>query len=272
MSTMAVGSAALVLAATGIAVAQSGKGKITAGPGLEIRREALKITRAFAGPREARSAAFAARPPYGRVAGISTKRLAGFPLEGSAFALLSTGNVLSADDRNTRGDVGVNAGGPVIRGARDVTIYRVNLTVPRNRNCLSFRFKFLTEEFPEFVNEEFNDGFIAEVDRTTWDTTPRDSNNPTINAPDNFAADADGNLISVNSVGDTSLTASRAKGTTYDGATRRLRASTRITPGRHRLYLSLFDQGDRQFDSAVFVDKLTYTRTGSCDSGAVIDN
>ena len=47
-----------------------------------------------------------------------------------------------------------------------------------------------------------------------------------------------------------------AKGTTYDAATGKLRASTPVKPGYHLLYLSLFDQGDRQWDSAVFIDRL----------------
>jgi len=142
--------------------------------------------------------------------------------------------------------------------------------VPKGRNCLRVRFRFLTEEFPEFVNEEFNDAFIMELDETTWDTGS--VGEPKVEAPRNFASDAEGRLISVNAVGDTSLTKARAKGTTYDGATRRLRASTRITPGPHRLYLSIFDQGDRQFDSAAFVDRLTLVRSANCQSGVVKDD
>jgi len=150
-----------------------------------------------------------------------------------------------------------------------VTILRLNINVPKGRNCLSFRFRFLTEEFPEFVGTEFNDGFIAELDETTWDSRPVGSS--TIDAPRNFANDVDGNLITVNGTGDANVTKARAKGTTYDGATRILRASTRVKPGGHRLYLSIFDQGDRQFDSAVFVDKLTFTKQASCESGASRD-
>jgi hypothetical protein len=51
-----------------------------------------------------------------------------------------------------------------------------------------------------------------------------------------------------------------ARGTTFDGATRLFRASTPVTPGRHRLYLSIFDQGDRIYDSAVFLDNLRVNR------------
>ena len=60
-------------------------------------------------------------------------------------------------------------------------------------------------------------------------------------------------------------------GTTYDGATRVLRASTPITPGRHRLYLSIFDQGDRIYDSAVFIDKLIIARRTRCATGVVVE-
>jgi hypothetical protein len=95
--------------------------------------------------------------------------------------------------------------------------------------------------------------------------------NPRIAAPGNFAADATGNPISVNAVGDESVKASRARGTTYDAATPRLRASTSVSPGRHILYMSIFDQGDRSYDSAVFIDRLTLNRRQPCESGAVKD-
>ncbi len=263
------GSLMLALGATGIGIAQSGGGKIIADAGRESSIEATKVARTLAGPKTVRSAAFAARPPYGRVAARSTKKLAGFPRQGGSYMILSNGDATFADNGNDSRSTGRNAGGPTIRGNRDVTIFRMNLRVPKGRNCLSFSFRFLTEEFPEFVDSEFNDGFIAELDQTTWDS--RTVGNPTIDAPRNFANDVDGNLITVNGAGDANVTKARAKGTTYDGATRILRASTRARPGGHRLYLSIFDQGDRQFDSAVFVDKLRYTKQASCDSGAVLD-
>lgn len=268
-SAVAGGALILVLGATGVGVAQSGKGKIVADSGHASRVEATKIARTIAGPKAIKSAVFAARPPYGRVAARSTKRLAGFPLRGPSYMILSNGNALLADNKNTSRDTGRTSGGPAIRGARDVTIFRMNINVPKGRNCLNLRFRFLTEEFPEFVNEEFNDAFIAEVDESTWDTRP--VGDPGIEADRNFATDTKGNRISVNAVGDASVTAARAKGTTYDGATRRLRASTRITPGGHVLYLSIFDQGDRQYDSAVFVDRLGFSKSAVCRNGAVTD-
>ena len=66
------------------------------------------------------------------------------------------------------------------------------------------------------------------------------------------------------------MTAARAKGTTYDGATRILRASTRVTPSTRHLYLSIFDQGDRIYDSAVFIDKLIIARRTRCATGVIV--
>jgi len=62
-------------------------------------------------------------------------------------------------------------------------------------------------------------------------------------------------------------TAANANGTTYGGATPILRASTPITPGVHSLFLSIFDQGDRGFDSAAFIDNLTIDKHAPCTSG-----
>jgi hypothetical protein len=269
LTAAALCAAVAALSALGAAQAAKPKPRISPEAGAPSRKTAAKVARTIADKRLARSAAWAARPPYGNPVGISSKRLAGFPLAGRSFAILATGNVLFADDRDSSGRSGSNAGGPTIRGSRDVTIFRVNLRVPRAANCLSIRFRFLSEEFPEFVGEEFNDGFIAELDETTWDTNTLGS--PVIDADRNFATDSAGNVISVNSTDPASVARGNARGTTYDAATRILRASTPITAGRHRLYLSIFDQGDRQYDSAVFLDRLTLTQEAGCQTGVVAD-
>jgi hypothetical protein len=212
-----------------------------------------------------RRADFSVLPPRARSAAVSTTRLAGFPRRGSSFAILSSGNARLADDPNDSPDSGSSSGGPRIRGARDVLIVRFHLRVPEGANCLSFNFRFLSEEFPEFVNDDFNDAFIAELGDSTWDAGSE--TNPTITAPRNFAVDRKGNPIRVNAIGDTTVRARYAKGTTYDGATRLLRASTPVKPGREILYLSIFDQGDRIFDSAVFVDDLRAEHRKTCTSG-----
>lgn len=256
-----------------VALAALAGSAVTAAPAaaaiVEYPRDpsATPIAKAMArDPQLVRRAVFSALPPSSKPAAVSTTRLGGFPTNGKSFGILSTGNARRAADANTAPDTGSESRGPTIRGARDVVIMRIDLRVPRGANCLSFDFRFLSEEFPEFVDNDFNDAFIAELGTSNWSAATKED--PTITAPRNFAQDTKGNPIRVNKVGDTTVTAGQAKGTTFDGATRRLRASTRIQPGNRRLYLSIFDQGDRIYDSAVFLDNLRTSTASSCSTGA----
>lgn len=189
-----------------------------------------------------RGARFVHRPPEGRYAAVATSDLVGFPRQGASYAILSTGDATLIEHANDSAATSTDNGGEPYRGTVDTVVLRVDLAVPRSARCLSFSFRFLSEEFDEFVGSDFNDGFLAELDRSTWSSRP---DAPDVAAPRNFAVDREHRRITVNSTGDFSVTAARASGTTYDGATRRLRASEPITPGRHSLYLTIFDQGDR---------------------------
>jgi hypothetical protein len=265
-TTMAVATTAVAGGALG--------GAATAGAAIieyPLNPSATPLARAMAdgNPAIVRRAVFSAVPPGSKPAAVSTTRLAGFPRSGSSYAILSTGNARYARLPNGEPDRGAESGGPSIRGARDVTIMRIDLRVPRGANCLSFRYRFLSEEFPEFVNDIFNDAFIAELGHSDWDASSK--SDPTITARSNFARDSHGNPIRVNTIGDLSVTPFRSKGTTYDAGTRILRASTRIRPGLRRLYLSIFDQGDRIYDSAVFIDKLIVGHRARCKTGVVVD-
>ncbi len=259
-----------------ICVAMVGVGAAAPAAGAAIREfplnpSATPVARAMAvDPGVVRRAVFSAIPPGSKPAAVSTTRLAGFPrpFSGPSYAILTTGNARLADDPNSAGDSGSTAGGPSIRGARDVTIMRVDLRIPRGANCLSFRFRFLSEEYPEFIGGDFNDAFIAELNASTW--TAATKQDPTIKAPRNFAVTAGGQPIRINRAGATAMTAARARGTTYDGATRMLRASTRVNSSTRHLYLSIFDQGDRIYDSAVFIDKLIIARRTRCSTGIVV--
>lgn len=182
--------------------------------------------------------------------------MGGMPTSGASFALLTTGSAQLAGTPNSAPNSGANLGGNQVRGSTDfdVTVLKIDLQVPSTANCLiGLDFKFFSEEYPEYVGRQFNDAFIAEVDSSTWTTS-----GSSIIAPNNFAFDPAGRVISVNAVGETTMTAGNAAGTTYDGATPLLSAATPISPGRHSLYLSIFDQGDRIFDSAIFVDNLRF--------------
>jgi hypothetical protein len=232
-------------------------------------RDAKALSNAFVPAKFLRYANFVVIPPNGNPAGLSRSNMANFSRAGSHFAILSTGNSKAAGKKDTAGDTGFDNHGPLIRGTRDAVMLRVALKVPKGKNCLSFGFKFLSEEFPEFVDSDFNDAFIAELDKTAWDS---ERNSPVVNSKRNFALDSRGNPIRVNTVGNAVVKRKYAKGTTFDAATRTLRAQRRISAGKHFLYLSIFDQGDRIYDSAVFLDALRIQKKSSCKSGVVVDN
>src|SRR6266511_792538 len=199
--------------------------------------------------------------------GVNPQEIAAAMDETSPCAIITTGDANLADDPNDSGASGVNDSGPNVRGNTDfdVSILKVDLSVPSGFTCLRIDFRFLSEEFPEYVGSQFNDAFIAELDSSDWTT-----NGSAIAANHNFAFDPDGNPITINSTGYTHMTAAEADGTTYDGATPILVAQTPITSGTHSIYLSIFDQGDHIYDSSVLLDNLSLgTQSGSeCQKGA----
>lgn len=212
--------------------------------------------------------AFVTTPPSGTPNAVSDTALASFPRDGSTYAILTSGDAQLADDPNNSGSSGASDGGGNIRGDTDydVSILRMDFTAPASVNCASFEFRFLSEEYPEYVGSGYNDAFIAELDPTSpWTTS-----GSTVTAADNFAFDANGNVISINSAGAASMSSAEATGTTYDGATPLLSASTQVSAGAHSLYLSIFDQGDSSYDSAAFVDNLELFNAaqGKCQEGA----
>jgi len=175
-------------------------------------------------------------PPLNNPNGIADAPLNVFPRHGPTFGILTSAGVTLADDANTSGSSGTADGGapPPGRGttAFDVSVLQMEFQVPQSANCLTFDFKFFSEEYPEWVGTAFNDAFIAELDTSTWTTI-----GSMISAPNNFAFDETGDVVSVNTSG---FSVGNAAGTTYDGATVLLSASTQVTPGVHTLYLSIF--------------------------------
>lgn len=196
--------------------------------------------------------------------------LPGFPRGGASFAILTNGDVSIADDPNQNQGSGLNLLGGNVRGDSDfdVSVLRLKLPVTAADTCLSFEFRFLSEEFPELANGAFNDAFIAELRTSDWTTS-----GSTISAPNNFAFDASGAPITLDATGDAAVAPYRAVATTYDAATRVLRASAPLAPadqtaGSVDLFLSIFDHGDALLDSAVFVDNLVLDNRPTCPAGA----
>ncbi len=220
-------------------------------------------------PGQVTGASLVTEPPRGTPYDVVPTALTSFPTDGSTYSILTSGDATLADTPNSSGGSGADIDGPSVRGDTDfdVTILKIDLAVPAAANCLTIDFRFLSDEFPEYVGSNFNDAFIAELDISDWSTS-----GSIITAPHNFAFDPGHNEISINAAGAASMNAGNAAGTTYDGATPLLSASTPITAGPHSLYLSIFDQGDRILDSAVFLDRLVLgtTAAGACQPGATV--
>ena len=202
--------------------------------------------------------------------GIGDSALAGFPTAGGSYGIITSGDANLADDANVdvgSGEAWFQTGTPIAGNVWDQQVLRVDLPAATG-NCLAFDFRFLSEEFPEFVIEGYNDAFVAQLD--TWNVSV-DPGAQKVNAPGDFAAGA-GDSISVDAAGPSSMNAAEAAGTTYDGATLRLIARASVAPGSvHSLYLTMFDQGDSILDSAVFVDNIRFesAAAGQCKSLAL---
>ncbi|GAB4065877.1 hypothetical protein GCM10028777_16820 [Angustibacter speluncae] len=238
-------------AATTLAVA----GVLAISPAAHAATAADLSTALAAQPELVTGAELVSDPSGGQSSFVGTTPIAGFPTDGSTFTVLSSGRAgdlyaaPSSFVSTSWGGTSRSGGGSDF----DVTVLRIDFTAPVGSNCLTgFDFKFLSEEFPDYVGQNVNDAFIVELDRTTWTT----ANGTDILAPDNIAFDPNGNVISINAGGDAVLNAANAAGTPYGGATETLTARTPITAGPHSLYFTIFDQGDDSYDSTVLVDDL----------------
>jgi Ca2+-binding RTX toxin-like protein len=212
-------------------------------------------------------AALQVEPPHGNPAAVADTPLAVFPLQGSTYAMLSTGDTTLADKPNDSDNTSTNnGGGGAGHGASvfDLVTLRIDLDIPAERNCLTVDYRFLTEEFDEFIGSDFNDAFLAEIDASTFLVADDGS----VDAPKNFAVGPRGEITTVNTAG---TSADNALGTTYDGATPVLRATTPVSAGPESIFLSVYDASDEIFDSTVFVDNLRLRTTDpeNCKRGTV---
>ncbi len=213
------------------------------------------------------AASFPAHPSTlaGTSTAIGDTTIANFPRHGSTYAVLSNTHAPTIEAGSGFADLG----GSPVRGNTDfdVTILKIDLNIPADRDCLSFDFRFYSAEWPTYSNSNFNDAFIAELDNSTWTTV-----GGTIIAPDNFAFDSQGRIISVNAMS-SQVNSANAAGTTFStaAATTTIRALHPVTSGVHSLYLSIFDQTDHTGNSTVLVDNLLVEQTnGNCTTPSPI--
>ena len=219
LSKGATAALAGLLAVVGIVAttAAPASAAVTAAPNTAAGATTIATAMSAAGFQRT-GASFSTVPASSTVNGTSNTAIGGFPSPSGPFGILTTGSVSNVlGSQSTLSDVRINDN-LTVRGnsARDTTVLKIDFTAPTGTNCLSMDFKFLSEEFPEYVGQQFNDGFVAELDSTTW-TANQTTNDATITAPNSFAKDSSGNVVSVNSTGIGGLSAANASGTVYDG-------------------------------------------------------
>ncbi|MFM2105748.1 MAG: hypothetical protein RL338_780, partial [Chloroflexota bacterium] len=224
-------------------------------------------------------ASYLAIPAGTTSAGVATSGVGTFPRHGPTYGVLTTGRYSSVFQPGTFASG--NLGAVSTRGdtAFDATVLEMQILVPPGATCLAVDFTFLSEEYPGFVGSDYNDAFIAEIGTSDWST-----NGASISAPHNFAFDAEGDVVSINSTGLGQMSGSDGTGTAFDGvatgvafdggggATVQLTARTPVTPGVRTVFFSVFDQSDHVLDTAVFLDNLrSYDAGGAaCGSGAIL--
>lgn len=189
-----------------------------------------------------------------------------FPIQGSNYFVMSSGATADALTANTSPSTSTVLNGLDNSQGNDMVQTVLVLQPPATASCLAFDFAYYSEEFPEFVGSQFNDAFIAEVGQSTFQIVGNQ-----VIAPNNFAFDTTGKVISVNTVFDVS--ASNAVGTTYDGGTPLLTAKTRLeNPGAPiTVTLSIMDLGDSIYDSTGFIDNFRWLFGVACEAGADTD-
>ena len=222
-------------------------------------------------------AAFEDAPPQALSAAVVSDPIAGFPTHGGVYGALSTGDVGNIELPNDSGSTGTALGGSSVRGGaeQDVTVLRLDVTVPAGANCLTnIDFRFLSDEYPEYVGS-LNDAFIAELDASLVD---HGSNHQWL--PHNFAFDPGPTMrSSINAAGAASMNAPNAQpGRRTTGRLPRCTAATPITPGPHRIYLTVFDRRrPGRTTPTVLVDNLRFGEVANvardCKPGAqVVDD
>jgi Ca-activated chloride channel family protein len=186
------------------------------------------------------------------------------PLEGYRFLALSSGPVGNPSpagggelgDRDHPDPLPEYSGSRRL-GASDQRVFdlhqvRLELKAPQDARSFSFDFNFFSAEYPQYVNQNFNDTFYAILEA------------PSTNGgrPTNIAFDANGNSIEVdNNYFQQPFHPIPNDGTGFDahGSTGWLRTGWPIRGGEaFTLTFSIHDEGDAVFDSLVLLDNFRW--------------
>ena len=207
------------------------------------------------------AASFVSIPPTGNPAGVGDTAIAPFPADGPTYAVLSTGDATQADQPDQAGrfpdaDDGGEHADRAGRGdtARDVTVLAIPINVPAGANCLSFDFRFLSEEYPDFVNSQLQRRLHRRARRLDLDRVGLRRSPGSRTTSRSIPTGAP---LTINSTGPSRMSAADGGG---NAVRRRQRAAARQdrgdAGGAHGLSCRSSTQGDHALDSAVFADAL----------------
>lgn len=160
------------------------------------------------------------------------------------------------------------AGCPVGTPGRNSSGMSLQVRVPTNAQCMSFRFHFISSEYPEWVCTSYNDTFIAMLKSSamvpgTGCCGAAPNTNCNISYGTNFTpVSVNNNLFVV--PGCTTCTSPVLSGTGFDGScggfikggsTNWLYSYAPVTPGETATFhTSVWDTGDQVWDSTVLID------------------
>ena len=166
------------------------------------------------------------------------------PYNAPTFAVMSTGNVNNIEALEDYDYPGSGAD----TSAGDHATLEFQLVVPAGANSFSFRFYFLSREYPEWVGSEYNDTFEVQLQGSIWSGQ--------------MVFDAFGNEMTVNNALFTVVNAADLVGTgfDYDGGTGWVQSIGPCAPGETiTLTFEIYDVADGVWDSAVLLDNFAFS-------------
>lgn len=190
--------------------------------------------------------------------GIFETAAVSFPRAGGTYVILNTGDVREALSGDQSNGLSSSLQGLNTNANEDLVQMTLRLRIPSGQNALRFDWKYVSEEFPNFVGGSFNDGFLAELNASTFTIEGAD-----IIAPNNVAFDPNDNIISVNATGALTMSADQAVGTSFNGGTPALTSTIGLPRNASEVTIifSVFDVGDSRFDSGIMLDNIRFTQS-----------
>jgi len=193
------------------------------------------------------------------------------PLDFNSGLILSTGIAEQAVGPNNRTNAGANFGDhffslpdiPELTKACDGSVITIDF-IP-TQDSISLSYLFASEEYPEFVQNDFNDYMAIRI-------ALLDNNEPM--QFQNLALTKDKQRVCISSINNTSNsevyienhlhTSAFYNHIEFDGLTHELKAGTGVIPGKmYRMQIILADVGDCEYDSGIMLQLNSFCSTNN---------